>query len=183
MSPHARPFFDHVARVCDGTPYKATETSRGFDVELDLADERWHSTLLAAKLHWVFTYHVSMPTRSSYAIIEDTRSLVWFGDVPHTQRTGVRRIEADDEQTDQGVWTVHDPEAVPDTDQYRFDAEEGRTLITSVARLYALQQRGARHEGAGFSVAVGLVVTLSVIATVIGVAVILNLLGTFGAPS
>ena len=35
MSPHARPFFDHVARVCDGTPYKATETARGFDVELD----------------------------------------------------------------------------------------------------------------------------------------------------
>ena len=182
MSPHARPFFDHVARVCDGTPYKATETARGFDVELDLADARWHPRLQKDKLHWVFTYHVSMPTRNSYAIIEDTRSIVWFGDVPHTQKTGVRRIEAaDEEQTDQGVWHVHDPESVPDLDQYRFDAEEGRTLITSVARLYALQQKGTRHEGAGFSVAVGLVVTLTVIATVIGVAVILNLLGTFDA--
>lgn len=179
MSPHARPFFDHVSRVCAGTPYQATETARGFDVELDLNDPTWRPRLQKAKLNWVFTYHVSMPTRHSYAIIEDTRSIVWFGDVPHTQRTGVRRIEAKDEQADQGMWTVHDPEAVPDEDQYRFDAEEGRTLITSVARLYALQQRGARHEGTGFSVAVGLVVTLSVIATLIGVAVILNLLGTF----
>lgn len=183
MSPHTRPFFDHVARVCDGTPYKATETARGFDVEIDLTDARWHSKFQESKLGWVFTYHVTMPTRKSYAIIEDTRSIVWFGDEPHTQKTGVRRIEPDDEQTDQGVWTVHDPEAVPDLDQYRFDAEEGRTLITSVARLYALQQRGARHEGTAFSLAVGLVVTLSVIATVIGLAVILNLLGTFGTPS
>lgn len=181
MSPHARPFFDHVARVCDGTPYKATETARGFDVELDLSDPQWYARLQSAKLRWTFTYHVSTPTRHSYAIIEDTRSIVWFGDVPHTQKTGVRRIEAKDDQTDQGMWTVHDPESVPDLDQYRFDAEEGRTLITSVARLYALQQKGTRHEGAGFSVAVGLVVTLTVIATVIGVAVILNLLGTFDA--
>ena len=183
MSPHSRPFFDHVSRVCDGTPYKATETARGFDVEIDLSDPLWHSKLQNTKLNWVFTYHVSTPSRRSYAINEDTRSIVWFGDVPHTQRTGVRRIEADDEQTDQGVWTVHDPEVVPDLDQYRFDAEEGRTLITSVARLYALQQRSAHHEGVGHSVAVGMVVTLSVIATVIGVAVILSLLGTFGAPS
>ncbi|MGH3351190.1 MAG: hypothetical protein ACRDPS_11045 [Nocardioides sp.] len=179
MSPHARQFFDHVARVCDGTPYKATETARGFDVEIDLSAPQWRSKLQGAQLSWVFTYHVSTPSRNSYAIIEDTRSIVWFGDVPHTQKTGVRRIEANDEQTDQGVWTVHDPESVPDLDQYRFDAEEGRTLITSVARLYALQQRAARHEGLGYSVAVGLVVTLSVIATVIGVAVILSLMGTF----
>lgn len=179
MSPHARHFFERVEKACHGTPYVVTETARGFDLEVDVSNDEWRELLQAARLSEVFTQHVSVPSRRSYSIVEEVRSIVWLGDTPRTAVTSRRRVDRHDEPTSRHVWAGgYGPPT--DLSMLRYTSHEGRDLITSVAEQLQLQQRAAKIEGLGHSIAIGLIVTLSIIAAVIGIGVILHLLTALG---
>lgn len=176
VSPHARQFFERVEKACQGTPYVVTETAKGFDLEVDVSAEAWRTQLQAAHLSEVFTHHVAMPTRRSYSIVQEARSIVWTGDTPHTAITGRRRVDQRAEPTSRHVWAgAYGTGAQRDVSAFRFTSDEGRDLITHIAEELGLTQRAARIEGLGQSVVIGLIVTLSVICLVIGIGVIVNL--------
>lgn len=179
VSPHARQFFERVEKACHGTPYFVTETAKGFDLEVDVTHEEWRDQLQAAQLSEVFTHHVAVPSRRSYAIVEEVRSIVWLGDTPHTAITGRRRVDKSEEPTRRPPWAGGHG-GPRDVSAFRFSADEGRDLIISIAEELQLQQRAARIEGLGQSIATGLVITLSLISAVIGVGVIVHLISTFG---
>lgn len=141
------PFLRAVADAAAGSPYVVTPTEAGFDVSLDIADDRWWTVLGKAGLTKTYVHHVAAPGDGTYTVTDDSRTVEWVAGVP---RASVRAERVQGRVRELGVekaWGVREDGSVGNVVDYRFSSEEGRDLITAVAgQLGRRQQRGGAER-------------------------------------
>jgi len=75
-------FFAAVAAAAQDSPYAVTRTEEGFDVALDIADDRWWTLLGKAGMQKTYIHHVAAPGDRTYTVTDDSRTVEWVGSVP-----------------------------------------------------------------------------------------------------
>lgn len=156
-------FFRAVAAAAHGSPYVVTRTERGFDVALDIADDRWWTVLGKAGLQKTYVHHVAAPGDGTYTVTDDSRTVEWVRGVPRSSAQAERTYGRVRELRVEKAWGIREDGTVGPVVDYRFSSEEGRDLVTAVAQqLGRVEKRGAA-ERTGMIVAgialVGAVVT------------------------
>lgn len=163
--------FEQVRRNAEGTPYTVTETEKGFDVALDLADATWYEVFGKAGLRVSFTHHVAVHD-DRYTITDDSRQVHWRAGVPTASAGASRFVGRQISFSSRKTWallgTPEKPGVPTKVVDYTFSTETGRALITGAATSLGLRQEMPLSEkvGIGFGIvgAVGAVVTLVVLA-------------------
>jgi hypothetical protein len=144
-----------VQRAADGTPYAVSETELGFDVTLDIVDEKWFGLYHMQGLHRVHTYHVEMTDDRRYSITDDARTLEWLAGVPTLSASVERTRGRVWERSAEKIWAIDDQGTVfSRVVDYSFDSEEGRGLITAVAESLGWRQQRGTDETIGLVFAV-----------------------------
>jgi hypothetical protein len=159
-------FITAVRRATSDTPYAVRETSRGFDLTIDVADARWATLLKAHGLKKVFTHQVRLDGAAKTLSITDvSNTLAWGagGTSPrlHAEaRTQRGRVYEKSFRKEYGVdLRTGDVGKVVD---YSFSAGEGRDLVREVAREQGWEEKmGGTQKGA--VVFAGIVVALLVL--------------------
>lgn len=171
----AQELIRRVREVSEGTPYVVHETDAGFDVTLDIVDAQWFGLFNKASLTKVYVHHVAVPEPGVYTISDESRTVEWVAGVPTLGRAEVvhGRVK---ELGVQKVWAFDDHGRFGVQADYRFGSEEGRDLVTGVARELGLTSRRGAAEKTGLVVgAIGLVGGLVAVVAV----VVAALLGRF----
>lgn len=171
-----RALADGVRRGAEGTPYVVTETDRGFDVSLDIVDAQWFQLYAKAGLQQSFVHHVRVDEDGGYSITDDARSLEWVAGVPRASFTSSRRYGRVREISFRKIWALDEQGRFGVVADYRFNSEEGRSLITGVAEQQGRRQRRGAAERTGL--VFGLIAAGGAVVTAV-VLVVLALLGKF----
>lgn len=163
-----RVFLDTVRERAQGTPYAVTPTERGFDVQLDLADVRWHGLLDEARLRSRCTYHVRLdPGAGTFSVLEQRDAVAWQvgaagGRVP------VARLRAGRSSGRSYQYRFHREVGRDAQGHLRREGEltlvpqEGRELITTAAGELGWREVRSGIEKGAIAVAVGTAVLLVV---------------------
>ena len=167
--PAATPLMQAVQQVAEGTPYVVTPTDEGFDVTLDVVDAQWYGLFNKAGLRKVFVHHVAVPSPGVYTITDDARSVEWVAGVPRVAATAERQHGRVVELGAQKVWAFDEHGRFGVQADYRFGSEEGRDLVTGVARQLGMEQRrgGSERIGLWFGVVAGVGALLVVVVNVV----------------
>lgn len=166
MPPAAHPFFQRLREVTAGTPYVVEETDQGFDVTLDVVNAEWFGLFDKAGLQKVFIHHVAVPEAGVYTVTDESRTVEWVAGAPtvgsaervygRVKEFGVQKVWAWDAQGDFGVQA-----------DYRFNSEEGRDLLTGVAKELGFDLKRGGVEKTGLIIgAIGAVGALAAIVAV-----------------
>ncbi len=171
----AREFARRVREVTEGTPYTVQETDAGFDVTLDIVDATWFGLFNKASLTRVYVHHVAVPEAGVYSVTDESRTVEWVAGVPSAGRAErvhgrVKELGA------QKVWAFDEHGRFGVQADYRFGSEEGRDLISGVARELGFRSRRGAAERAGL--VVGVIGAVGALVAVVGV-VAAALLGKF----
>ena len=142
-------FVRSIRTAVEGTPYVVTETDDGVDVTLDIVDAKWFGLYHKEGLHRVYTHHVELPGDGFYKVTDDSRTVEWQAGVPTVSGSVERTRGRVYERSFEKVWALGEdfrPGLVVD---YRFNSEEGRQLITAVAKRLGLKQQRGRDQKIG----------------------------------
>lgn len=161
-------FARSIQTAVEGTPYVVTETDAGLDLTLDIVDAKWYGLYFKEGLHRVHTYHVELPGDGTYRVTDDSRTVEWQAGVPlvtgSVERTRGRVYERSAEK----VWALGEDFRPGKVVDYRFNSEEGRLLIRTVAERLGLKEERGRDEKIGLYFAIlggaGAVLALVVLA-------------------
>ena len=168
-------FLRQIRKSVKGTPYVVDETDGGFDLTLNIVDAKWYGLYHKEGLRRVHTYRVEVLGDGTYSVTDDSSTLEWQAGVPTLSASVERTRGRVWERSYEKVWAVGEDLRFGPVVDYRFDAQEGRQLITAVADSLGLKQRRGRDEKIGFYVAIfagaGALVTVIVL-------VVMALLGT-----
>lgn len=159
-------FLREVRRAAEGTPYVVTKTDDGFDVTLDVVDAHWFGLYDAAGLRKVYVHHVTENGDGTYAVTDDSRTVEWEAGVPRLSASVERSRGRVKERSVEKVWAFNSDGDHGKVVDYRFDSEEGRTLIEDAADRLELTQRrgGAEKIGLVFALIGGVGAVLAVLA-------------------
>ena len=169
MPAAAYEFFRRMQEVTEGTPYVVRATDVGFDVTLDIVDAQWFGLFNTAGLQKVYTHHVAVPESGVYTVTDESQTIEWVAGAPRTagsaervhgrvKEFGVQKVWAFDAQGNFGVQA-----------DYRFNSEEGRDLLTGVAKQLGLEQQrgGAEKTGLVFAIIGGVGALVAVVAVLV----------------
>ncbi|KQT90764.1 hypothetical protein ASG49_13535 [Marmoricola sp. Leaf446] len=162
----------------EDTPYAVTETAKGFDVTIDVADATWFALMHQKHLSKSFTYHVVVDEANhTIAITDDLREVTWRRGAE--MRDGIPvpvlgaslsrdlgRIEQKSFQKTFGIDSSGQPGKVVD---YSFSSSEGRDLIRGPARELGWTEKRGGAERIGLAVAVGTVALLVLAGIIVAV--------------
>lgn len=146
-------FFERVRQAAEGTPYDVTETEEGFDVKLDIVDAQWSGLFNKAGLKKVYTHHVKLADDGVFSVTDEWRSVEWVAGTPRVAASVEVNKGRVIEFSRQKVWAFDEHGNFGVQADYRFNSEEGRQLITSVAQQLELKQRRGTEERIGIFVA------------------------------
>jgi hypothetical protein len=146
-------FHRAVATAAEGSPYVVTRTEEGFDVALNIADDRWWTLLGKAGLRKTYVHHVSMPGPGTYTVTDDSRTVEWVGGVPRLSARAERIYGRVREFGLEKAWGVREDGTVGQVVDFRFSSEEGRDLITAVAERLGLKEKRGVAEKVGLAFA------------------------------
>lgn len=133
-------FREAVAAAAAGTPYTVTDTKRGFDVRLDVADARWWALYQREGLRRSFRWRVK--EQPNYFTITDRQiSLNWRAGIPRASLSWEMQSGRILCLSRQQIWALSDRGRIEPVVDYRFNAREGRDLIRAVARQQGLKER------------------------------------------
>jgi hypothetical protein len=159
-------FLEAVRQATADTPYTVTPTESGFDVGLDIVDTKWFGLINKSGLSMAYIHHVKVG-EGRYSITDDARSLEWVAGVPRLAATGSRQLGRVKEFGFRKTWAFDEQGRLGKVVDYRFDSEEGRSLVTEAGKQLGLRQVRSTTEkiGIGFALvgAVGAVVTVVVL--------------------
>jgi len=147
------PFFRAVAEAAEGSPYVVTRTDVGFDVALDIADDRWWTVLGKAGLHKTYVHHVAAPGDGTYTVTDDSRTVEWVAGVPRLSASFERVHGRVREFGVEKAWGVREDGTVGKVVDYRFNSEEGRDLLSAVARQLGREEKRGGAERIGLVMA------------------------------
>ena len=156
-------FLAAMQEAAAGTPYAVTPTENGFDVGLDVVDAQWYGVFNKAGLSKTYVHHVHVGEDGTYSITDDSRSLDWVAGVPRVSAQASRQIGRVKEFGVQKVWAFDENGQFGNVVDYRFNSEEGRDLVTTVADHLGLKQERGASEKIGLWVAVLTVAGLVVV--------------------
>ncbi len=137
-------FLRAVEAAAQDSPYAVSATEAGFDVALDIGDDRWWTVLGKAGTRKTYVHHVAAPGDGTYTVTDDSRTIEWVGSVP-TLSTEAERVHGRVREFGvQKAWGLREDGTLGPVSDYRFDSDEGRDLITQVAEhLGRTAKRGA----------------------------------------
>ena len=160
-------FMAAVRTAAEGSPYVVTPTKRGFDVTLDIVDAKYFDLYHPNGLKRVFTHHVSVDDDGTYAITDDSRTLEWKAGIPDLSARVERMRGKQWERSTEKIWALGTDLRFGKVVDYTFNSEEGRGLITGVAKQLGLKKKRGTEERIGLAVALlgaaGAVLTLVVL--------------------
>ena len=162
-------FLAAMQAAAEGTPYAVTRTEDGFDVGLDIVDAQWYGLFNKAGLTRTYVHHVRVGEDGSYSITDDSRSMDWVAGVPRVSASATRQIGRVKEFGVQKIWAFEEHGQFGNVVDYRFNSEEGRDLVTTVADRLGLKQERGTSEKIGLWVALLTVAGLVVCGIVIGI--------------
>ena len=84
---------------------------------------------------------MAVPSPGVYTITDDARSVEWVAGVPRVAATAERQHGRVVELGAQKVWAFDEHGRFGVQADYRFGSEEGRDLVTGVARQLGMEQR------------------------------------------
>lgn len=152
-----------VAAAAQDSPYVVTRTDEGFDVALDIADDRWWTVLGKAGLRKTYIHHVAAPGDGTYTVTDDSRTVEWVGGAPRFAGEAERVQGRVREFGFEKAWGIREDGTLGTVVDYRFSSEEGRDLITAAAQQLGRTERRAPTERIGLVFAaigaVGAVIT------------------------
>lgn len=165
-----------VQAAVAGSPYVVRPTRAGFDVSLNVDDARWWASLQRQGVRRAYVHHVVLSRRGKrYSITDDAFELDWAvgagaGLVP--------RVGARIEQQAGRIVNVSFGRSASAGDgafgrprEYRFSSEEGRQVITAVAKELRWSQSRGTAEKVGLAVGVlGLAVAVLTVILAISLA-------------
>ena len=156
-------FFRGVAAAAQDSPYAVTQTDEGFDVTLDIADDRWWTVLGKAGMQKTYIHHVAAPGDGTYTVTDDSRTVEWVGGVPKFSAESERVYGRVREFGVEKAWGIREDGTIGKVVDYRFNSEEGRDLITALAKQLGRDEKrgGAEKTGMVFAgiALVGAVIT------------------------
>ena len=156
-------FFEAVSAAAQDSPYAVTRTEEGFDVALDIADDRWWTLLGKAGMQKTYIHHVATPGDGTYTVTDDSRTVEWVASVPQLSSESERVLGRVREFGIEKAWGIREDGTVGRVVDYRFNSEEGRDLIAAVAKQLDRDEKrgGAEKVGLVFAgiAAVGAVIT------------------------
>ena len=156
-----------MRRATEGPPYRVTKTDTGLDVGLDIVDEQWFGSYSAAGLRKAYVHHVAVPDDGTYSVTDDALTVEWEAGVPTLSGSVERSRGRVWELSAEKVWAFDSKGDFGRVVDYRFDSEEGRRLVTGVAKQLGLKQKRGGEEKIGLVVAlvggVGAVLALVVL--------------------
>ena len=129
-----------VTSAAQDTPYTVRSTQKGFDVELNVADERWWEVFRRAGLQSTFRWRVT--EHPSYITITDQqRNLTWsvgpkVASAALSGQTG--RIFS---LARGNIWAPSGDGGFAPVAGYRFDSREGRDLVRLAAKKLGIKER------------------------------------------
>jgi hypothetical protein len=168
-------FFEDVRAAAEGTPYRVTKTDDGFDVALDIVDAQWYGLFNKAGLKRLFIHHVEFKDDGVFSITDEARTLEWVAGTPRIAASaGVTKGRVISFSREK-VWAFDEHGNFGVQADYRFNSEEGRGLIETVAKRLGLEQRRGTEEKIGMFFAALAIGGLLIGGIVVG---ILALLGT-----
>ena len=147
-SPVAEEFERRVRAACESTPYVVTRTDDGFDVRLDLADAQWYGLFNKAGLKKTSIHHVKV-TDDDYSITDDSQEVRWTAGHPEITGSASRQLGRNIEVGFEKTWAIREDGTVGKVVDYSFNSEEGRGLVTLVAKELGLKQRRGTAEKIG----------------------------------
>ena len=170
MNQHAPAFEMHVRAAFEGTPYVITQTPIGFDVTIDVANAQWFGLFNKAGLRSVFTHQVKIGD-GWFSITDVERQLRWTAGVPSLGSASLQKgrvIQYSSKKT----WAFDQSGSFRPVVDYRFDSEEGRSVIVELGKQLGLLQRMSGYAKVGLVFAliaiVGLVLGGIVVAVMAG---------------
>ena len=166
-------FATAVQEMAKGSPYVVTKTKQGFDVTLDIVDAKWFDLYHVNGLKRVFTHHVTVADDGTYAITDDMRNLEWQAGTPNLSASVERVRGRQWERSTDNIWALGTDLRIGKVVDYRFNSEEGRGLITGVAKRLGLKQKRGTEER------IGLVFALIGAAGAVVALVVLGLMALF----
>lgn len=147
------PFGEAVRQAAEGTPYAVSETAKGFDLHLDLADAQWFGILNAAGLDTGYTNHVHERSDGIYTIVDDFQRIEWVAGAPRTAASAERMRGRQIRFGAEKIWALGTDGRVGPVVDYRFDSEEGRQLISLVGERLGLESKRGIEERVGLTFA------------------------------
>ena len=147
-------FLRKIRKSTKGTPYVVDETDDGFDLTLDIVDAKWFGLYHKEGLHRVHTYHVEVRDDGTYSITDDSSTVEWEAGVPTLSASIERTRGRVWERSSEKVWALGEDLKFGPVVDYRFNAQEGRQLISAVADSLGLKERRGRDEKIGLYVAI-----------------------------
>jgi hypothetical protein len=165
----AHEFQRGVEEVAAGTPYVVRGTDVGFDVTLDIVDAQWFGILNKAGLQKVYTHHVAVPEAGVYSVTDESQTIEWVAGAPRTTGSVERVYGRVKEFGVEKVWAFDEHGRFGVQADYRFNSEEGRDLITGVAKQLGLETRrgGAEKTGLVFAVIGGVGALLTAVVLIV----------------
>lgn len=141
-------FRDAVLALSAGTPYTVTPDLEGFDVQIDLADVRFHPLLARHHLSQVVIHRVRVDEAArTFTTLDIARSVEWSAGVSATDR--VPRLSGSRELSrgriislsKQRVHAWDDDVQLRTVADYDFSSNEGHSLVRAGAARVGLTER------------------------------------------
>lgn len=160
-------FAKAVRKATKGTPYRVIEKPDGFELRLDVADQRWSAELAAAGIEAAHCQRVHEFPGGRFSIADEYHRVDWTEEGRPSVAAQAQGVigQLVVEAPTAPVWGVNSKGKVRRIGDLRFDSEEGRQLIGTVAdqlelrpRLSAGDRLGLMLAGAAIAVVALLVV-------------------------
>jgi hypothetical protein len=168
MDETTRRLHDEVVRRTQGTPYVVTPTARGFDVALDIADNRWFELFGTAGLSKVYTHHVVVDGQH-VTLTDDNREVRWDAGVPVLAGSAKRSMGRSIEFSFEKTWALGGSGRLAKVVDYTFSSEEGRRIIEGAIKELGLDERMPWVAKGPLILAIGVLVLLALSGVVMGV--------------
>lgn len=170
LDPAAVRFRDLVRERTAGTPYVVLDTEAGFDLTTDVADLRWAGLLGSSGVRKVYVHHVAFPQPSVFTVTDDSRSLTWGSQGPVLGADYNRSVGRVVQKGSFSSWGFRPDGSFGVTQSYRFDSEEGRSLIRVVGEELGFTERMGSAQRLGLiaaGAAIGGVALMALVAVLL----------------
>ena len=161
-----------------GTPYLVTETEKGADIDINLADANWLSFASVSGLTNSYSYELRInEQKNTFSITDVSRQLQWLTSINgepvahYSTNTFRGKIVTFEKQKSYGIdYSNGEFQAVVD---YGFHSEPGRDRIREAAQKLGFQEVQAPATKVGFVfAAIGGAIALLAIGTAIALAIL-----------